>query len=142
MSTDWIIAGATLGLRPGDYLLGVGIVVLLAASATFFAAMLRRLLLPQWDGLLAGLASTILALSLLITLCEVLGSVGLFRRWALVVGALLVAAGAALLFVPARKRRKSVFRRGSPNVSPIEAGLVVAAVVLALTPWVKQIRFA
>jgi hypothetical protein len=138
-----MVGVADPALRPPAYLLGVGAALVVAACVAFCGATLRRLLLPGWNGAVGALASSVIAISGFVLLSEALGAVGLFRRWPLVLGAVLVAAAAAAS-LGARARRAP--RGGAPAriapVSPIEAGLVAGAVVLALTPWLEQIRTA
>jgi len=63
-------------LGPGRYLLGVAEILLLAGCAWLGGAALRRWLLPRFEGAPAHLATTVLALALLIWSAELLGSFG------------------------------------------------------------------
>ncbi|HET7509647.1 MAG TPA: hypothetical protein VFJ65_05290 [Solirubrobacterales bacterium] len=76
-------------LGPGRYLLGVAEILLLAGFAWLGGAALRRWLLPRFEGAPAGLATTVLALALLIWPAELLGS---FSAWDPVPYLVLVAA--------------------------------------------------
>src|SRR4051794_6167983 len=66
-------------LGPGRYLLGVAEIGLLVGFAWLGAATLRSRLLPRFDGAAAHLASSLLALSLLVGIAELLGTVSLFK---------------------------------------------------------------
>jgi hypothetical protein len=61
------------------YLLGVFEIALLAGFATLGAAALRARLLPDFSGAPAHLATTVVAIALLIWIAELLGSFGLFE---------------------------------------------------------------
>jgi hypothetical protein len=65
-------------LGPGQYLLGVLEILLLAGFAWLGGSSLRRWLLPRFEGAPANLASAVIALALLIWPAEVLGSFGAF----------------------------------------------------------------
>jgi hypothetical protein len=61
------------------YLLGVLELALLAGLATLGASVIRSSLLPDFTGAPAHLATTVIALALLISVAELLGSFGLFK---------------------------------------------------------------
>jgi hypothetical protein len=63
----------------GAYLLGILALALLATSAWLGGAAVRQRLLPEFDAAPAHLATSILALALLILVAEGLGTVGLFE---------------------------------------------------------------
>lgn len=63
-------------LGPGRYLLGVAEVLALAGFAGLGGVVLRRWLLPRFEGAPAHLATAVLALALLIWAAELLGSFG------------------------------------------------------------------
>jgi hypothetical protein len=66
-------------LGPGRYLLGVAELALLGGFAWAGASQVRRRLLPRFEGAPALLASTVLALALLLWAAEILGTVSLFK---------------------------------------------------------------
>ena len=78
------------------YLLGVLEVVLLGGFATFGATAVRSRLLPSFNGAPAHLATSVVALALLIWLAEILGSFGLFEPLPYVVGIVVVGSGLRL----------------------------------------------
>jgi hypothetical protein len=63
------------------YLLGVADLLLLVGFAWLGASALRARLLPQFSGAPARLATSVLALALLLLIAELLGSFGLFTPW-------------------------------------------------------------
>ncbi len=74
----------------GTYILGTLALVAVGLSLGFTAYRLRQRLLPAWEGAPARLVEAVAAIALLIWLGEVLGTVGLFYDWALVVSSLLL----------------------------------------------------
>jgi hypothetical protein len=66
-----------LGL--GSYLLGIGALAILAGSAWLGASAIRQRLLPEFSGAPAVLATSVLALAILILTAQLLGTVGLFK---------------------------------------------------------------
>jgi hypothetical protein len=87
-------------LGPGRYLLGVAELALLAGFAWTGASQVRPRLLPSFTGAAAILASTVLALALLLWSAEILGTVSLFKPVPYIL--FVAAAGLALRFgVPA-----------------------------------------
>jgi hypothetical protein len=132
-------------LGPGRYLLGVAELLALAGSAWLGASRARAWLLPRFGGAPAVLATSVLALALLIWGAEALGSFGAFEvvSYVLVVGAL----GAGLWkFTPRLQPEEdtphpyllggvgSVFlgldRRRWREVAPVLLAVLVAAVAL------------
>jgi hypothetical protein len=81
----------------GSYILSGLLLAVIGGSVGFSAFRLRRHLLPAWDGAPARLVETVLAVALLIWLCELLGLFWLLYPSALVIESLLVA-GAILLW--------------------------------------------
>ena len=68
----------------GRYLTGTFACLVVAASLIRTTRFARRRLLPQWSGPPAWLAEAVLAIAVLVAVSEVLGSLGIFRRWAVV----------------------------------------------------------
>jgi hypothetical protein len=76
----------------GSYVLSALALVVVGGSIGFTAYRLRQRLMPMWEGAPARLVESIVAIALLIWLGEILGTVGLFYAWALVVASVLLAA--------------------------------------------------
>jgi len=117
-------------LGPGRYLLGVVELSLLVGSAWLGAAAIRRRFVSELDGLTAQLATSVIAVALLLWCAEALGAFGLFDAAPYI--ALLVAVGlglrlglggwrggasgaAASCFSPQSRSRKAA---GSPGEKP------------------------
>jgi len=68
-------------LSVGRYLLGAADLVLIVGFAWLGAMAVRRRLVPELDGVTAGLATSVLALAGLLWVAELLGSFGWFEVW-------------------------------------------------------------
>ena len=84
----------------GSYVLSAVMLAALVLSLGFSAVLLRRRLLPEWEGPPARLVESIVAIALLIWLSELLGVFGLFYAGALVGASVALAAGIALVLGP------------------------------------------
>ena len=91
------------------YLLGVAEIALLAGFATLGASAVRSRLLPSFSGAPAHLATTLLALALLVWVAELLGTFGLFEEAYL---ACVAVAGSGTWALA----RGSCRRRGGPSL--------------------------
>jgi hypothetical protein len=80
-------------VSPASYLLSAALVAAVGLSVGFSAFRVRRHLLPGWDGAPARLVEAVLAVALLLWLCELLGLLGLLYASTLVLESLLLAAG-------------------------------------------------
>src|SRR5262245_30314362 len=91
-------------LGAGRYLLGVAEIVWLVGFAWLGAARVRARLLPGFEGAPAHLAAGVLALTLLIWVAELLGSVSLFEPvpYLVAVGAVGVGLRVTIQEVPTR----------------------------------------
>jgi len=131
-------------LGPGRYLLGVVEILLLVGAAGLGGTALRRWLLPRFEGAPAHLATTVIALALLIWPAELLGSFSVFDP---VPYLLLVAVVGAVLwkFAPRPPEegvphpyllggvRDSLLRRderGWRNLAPVLVAFLVAALAV------------
>jgi hypothetical protein len=79
----------------GSYVLSAALLAVVASSVGFAAFRLRRRLLPAWEGAPARLVEAVLAVALLVWLCELLGLLGILYTSTLVLESLLLAAGVA-----------------------------------------------
>ncbi len=89
-------------LDAGSYLLGLGAVAILAASLGLSAVSLRRRLLPSWQGPPAILVDSMVAVSLLIWLSELLGLFGSLYAWTLLPASVLLAGAITLWLRPSK----------------------------------------
>ena len=122
-----------------DYVLGLVVAAAYVACAAWCGTVLRRRVVPAWRGPLALLAATILALSTLVVVAELLGAVGLFRRWALL-AAMAVVAWAAT-WVDRRAGARSELPAGSPGrrLELTDAVVLGAALALAFEPYLRRV---
>jgi hypothetical protein len=81
----------------GSYVVSALALVVVGGSTWFTAYRLRQALMPAWEGAPARLVESIVAIALLIWLGEILGTVGLFYAWTLVISSVLVAVAAGAL---------------------------------------------
>jgi hypothetical protein len=96
-------------LGPGRYLLGVAELALLASCAWLGASRLRSRLLPRLGGAPAQLATTVIALALLLWVAQVLGSFAAFEAVPYLIGVAAVGVG-----VWAFGRRRGAGEMASP----------------------------
>ena len=75
----------------GSYVLSAALLAVLGLSLGFSAVLLRRRLLPEWEGAPARLVESVVGVALLIWLSEILGVFGLFYAGTLVGASLLTA---------------------------------------------------
>ncbi len=80
-----------------DYLLGFAELSLILAALGYGAVRIRRLLLPGWGGALGLLVDLVLGTSAAVLISELLGTVGIFGEWELIVAVILFAVGAAVV---------------------------------------------
>ncbi len=109
------------------YLLGVVEIALLAGFATLGASALRARLLPSFSGAPAHLATTTIALALLIWVAEILGSLGLCKPVPYLVGMAVVGLG-LWLGLGGGKGRPFPHSQG-PGVATVVA-LAIAAIAV------------
>jgi predicted membrane channel-forming protein YqfA (hemolysin III family) len=74
----------------GSYLLGVAQLALVVVPVGFSAYLLRKRLLPDWDGAPARLVESIVGIALVIWLSEILGTFGLFYAGTLILGSVFL----------------------------------------------------
>ncbi len=89
-----------------SFYIGIAQLALVLGSLGYAALRLRRHLLPGWDEAAGYLVSAVAGIGMLVVLGELLGLVGLFRGWALVLTSLLIA-GVAWLKLPPRPNPKT-----------------------------------
>ena len=105
-------------VSPASYIFSAVLLALVGGSVGFSAYHFRRHLLPAWTGAPARLVEAVLAVALLVWLCELLGLLGLLYAWTLVAES-LVLAGAILLWpVGAAAGENENGAEGSSGESP------------------------
>jgi hypothetical protein len=73
------------------YFFGLAQALLLVGALGYTAIRLRQHLLPEWDGAAGWLVGAVTGIGLLVVLSQLLGLLGLFQGWALVLSSLLIA---------------------------------------------------
>lgn len=126
-----------------SYAIGVITLTLVVGALAFAAVFARRLLLPDWSGAPARLAEVVLGVAGLTIVAELLGTVGGFREWALVI------ACAALPLAPWLAGRRWGWHhtglRGSPDAtgrSTSTSGIAILAVVVTAAAWLEKTLLA
>lgn len=79
------------------YLAALALTALFVLPLAFGVRSVRRRVLPKWSGPPAWLVDIVAWLSAVVVLSEILGSLGLFRAWALVLGSALCGVSLAAL---------------------------------------------
>jgi hypothetical protein len=118
-------------MSPVNYLIDLFLLGLVVASFWAGARSLRRALLGEWRGAPAILAEAVLALSLAVVACEILGLVGLLDAPALI----LTAVGSALALGRLRLRQASSRRVRASSSDRLGFGLALAAATLTAVHW-------
>ena len=80
-------------LDHGAYLHGVAYLATLLTFTTLGCGQLRKRLLPRWVGPPAWLATTVLALALLLSVAELLGTLGLLEAWPYLIAVVVLGLG-------------------------------------------------
>jgi hypothetical protein len=109
----------------GD-VLGLVLLVVLVSAAAVAAVELRRLALPGWTAAPARLAEAIAGIAVVVLVAQLLGSVGLFRWWALVLGLCLAAGTAGAV------RRRLQSRIAAASLSDLRVAVPSSRAAVAL----------
>jgi hypothetical protein len=119
------------------YTLGLALLVAVLASATLGAVAVRRRWLALWTGAPARLAEAVGGLTIVLTVAEVLGVVGLFRMPLVVAGSIALGLGLAvgLRADPAATGH----RPRAPAVPAWTAAIALTALILVLAQWAASL---
>jgi hypothetical protein len=119
------------------YLLGVALLVAIGASLALVGWATRRRFLAEWSGPPARLAELVIALTVLVTVSGLLGAVGAFRRWPLVLVMLGVGGTAWRWRVP---RQPPTPPRVPPDArsDPLAIAAAVGATALVTGAWLVK----
>jgi hypothetical protein len=131
-------------MTAGEFALGIVVTTVFIALLAFSSHRLHVRFGPAWSGSPALLSQSTIFVGLLLALSQLLGLVGLFSRWWLVVGASVVA-GCVALFVrpPADVPKLSDALRGAltrwrnPQSRATLAGAAVVVAVVVI-PWIGR----
>jgi hypothetical protein len=131
-------------MSSGHYLIAVVLLGVLVGSLTITGSRVRRMLLPSWSGPPARVAEAIVGLAVMILLAELLGSIGAFKRWPLVLASLVVALTAVLVQrrVGARATGPSEDRARAVRAPHGGAGSVAVATVAAAVALTRSMQAA
>src|SRR3954453_13638766 len=99
-------------LTPATHVVGTLAIVGVLGALGWGASRVRGAVLPSWSGPPARLAEIVIAVSALLAVAQVLGTVGAFRRWPMLVATL--AAGAVMGLVGAGLGRSAWATRFTP----------------------------
>jgi hypothetical protein len=121
----------------GDYVTGVIGLAAVAGPLALAAVRLRSLWLPGWDRAPARLAEAVLGVSILTIVLQLLGAVGLFEPWAIVVAALAVG-GAAAVWLPREAAEGEP--PPSPAIPPLHAAIALAAAAFLAAHWATGLQ--
>src|SRR2546421_11163641 len=115
------------------YLRGLTFLAVALGSIALAARQLRRWLLSDWSAPHTYLADSIVSITLVLGISELLGSIGLFQSWTVLLGCVL-AGGLVLCFVRSRLPRSYASTITKPSLSdgdPRDRATVMIAVVVA-----------
>jgi hypothetical protein len=121
------------------YLLGAAELAAIAAALAYGAVQARRVLLPGWSGAPARLVEAVLAVSTLLVIGELLGSVGLFREVPVV--ACAIAAGIGGGRIAAAREPGEGAPAPAPAVHPAATTIAIGAAFLVLLQWGAVVGF-
>jgi hypothetical protein len=126
------------------YVTGVALAAVLVGSLVATSVRLRRWAVPAWAGVPARLVEVTFALSILVVVAEVLGTVGAFRRVSLVAGCVLVAL-AVMRLVPVSPEPEAAVT--TPEVAPVTwrtwpAALALVVVGVLVVQWLTRVALA
>lgn len=98
----------------GGYLLGIALLAATLGAAAYGAVRIRARVLPDWHGAEARLAELTVALAALVVVPELLGTVGLFRRWVVALVLIALGLGAGRIWGRAPERAATPPDDGAP----------------------------
>jgi hypothetical protein len=133
---DQVAAVQGNALSVGGYLLGIIFLTITLASIAAAARSIRQWLLPDWIFPETALVDVLAFLAILLGVCELLGTVGLFRFWFVLSGSVVGAAIVLLVLRTSRPRIVAPIAAGQTKVEPDpyapSIGIVVTAVVICM----------
>jgi hypothetical protein len=132
-------------VSPAAYLLSSLLLAAVGLSIGFSAFRIRRHLLPAWDGAPARLVEAVLAVALLIWLCELLGLFGLLYASTLTIEALLLAVAIFAWPIGAAGRPEDGEKEEPPPAPPARRGMTavaLAVVFVVFAHWGLYAKYA
>jgi uncharacterized membrane protein len=110
-----------------DFLVGFTYLIVIFSVAAFAAITVRKLLLETFDGIVARLVETVLSVSLVVCVAELIGSFGLFTPVGLLVGVV----AAFLLLIAVVRPRMPVIATHGRSLPPLPAWAVALSLAVA-----------
>jgi hypothetical protein len=126
----------------GAYLLSVAMLAAVVVPVGFSAFRIRRQLMPSWDGAPARLVELVLAIALLIWLCELLGLFGLLYASTLVIEALLLGLAVVAWSVGAVPDDDGAERAPAPSPPRGMTMVALAVVAVVFAHWGLFVKYA
>lgn len=130
-------------MSPGQYALGLGVLAVLVGPLVVTAVSLRKRLLPAWSGTPARVAELVIGIVTLVVVSEALGTVGIFKRWPLVISC-GVLAGVSMFAVSCRQRRPDAApptanreKLTNPPSGAMPTAVAILVVALVLDQWLQ-----
>jgi hypothetical protein len=128
-------------MTAGDYAVAVMLLGCVGGSLGIAGLHLRWMLLPSWSGAPARVAEAVIAIAILVLVSEILGCVGAFKRWPVVLACAAIAGGIA--FVSRRAGGARDWGAGpvsrvvlaNPHQGRLATAAALVAVALVLTQW-------
>jgi hypothetical protein len=124
-------------LGVGRYLLGVAELGVLVGFAWFGAGSVRRRLVPLLDGLVAQLATALLAIAGLLWVAELLGVAGWFKAGPYLAAVIVIGGGIGVLGRGSCRRRAHATRGGSLDLATGIALVIAGLAVIHFATGVK-----
>jgi hypothetical protein len=119
------------------YLLAVAMLAAMVVALGVVGWRVRRWLLPEWTGSPARLAETVIALTGLLSVSELLGAIGGFRRWPLLLTIVLLGGASQLVRTSASPSRPLTAPPSAPS-EPLAIGAAAGAVTLVAGGWLVR----
>jgi hypothetical protein len=123
------------------YLLAVAMLAAMLVALGAIGWRVRRWLLPEWTGSPARLAEVVIALTGLLSVSELLGAIGGFRRWPLLLIIVLLAGASQLVRTSASPSRLLTAPPSAPS-EPLAIGAAAGAVTLVAGGWLVKTFYA
>ncbi|HEY8764444.1 MAG TPA: hypothetical protein VIM18_09650 [Solirubrobacteraceae bacterium] len=124
--------GSSVSVSTGRYVLGILALLLISGALGRAAFLIRRHFFPGWTGAPARLPESVIGLTLLVALMEILGAVGLFRLIPLVIASIAIGMGTQRA-IPGDARASPRAARGGACASRERlASTAIAALAVAV----------
>lgn len=123
-------------MTTGQYVAGVAVAALMAVSLTYGAFAARSRLLPHWSGASARIAEVTIAIALVVSAAQALGSIGALRAEPM--AAVAVAVGVVGMLLRSHRRRAPIQRVPGVRASLPRASVAFIGVAVIAVPWLAR----